>query len=331
MPVFATIIGAYVTKKFHTKLHRRTLLQTSAAAAALSLLPKPPVWARESTGLKEVAPGIFVHKGQHGLASGVNHGDISNASVIVGKDAVAVIDTSGTAKTGKVFLDSIRKVTDKPIRYVINTHMHPDHVLGNAAFKAEGTAFVAHHKMARGLSSRAEGYLAGTRDAVGDEDFAGTEIVLPSLAVKDETTLDLGGRKIKLKARPTAHTDNDLTIYDETTKTVFLGDLLFAEHIPTLDGSILGWLKLIAAMKTEPADRVVPGHGPDSLPWPTSMDPLKAYLSTITKEVRVQIAEGQTLSHATKTVGAEAKLAWLLHEQYHGRNVAAAFAELEWE
>ncbi len=314
-----------------TEIHRRDLLQTSIAAVALTLLPTVPAVARSATGLSEVAPGIFVHKGHHGLASTENIGDICNTSVVVGDEAIAVIDTSGTAKMGKQFLDAIRKVTDKPIRYVINTHMHPDHVLGNAAFRAEGTAFVGHHKLARGLAARAEGYLAGTKDAVGAENFAGTEVILPNLEVKDETVLDLGGRKLKLKGRPTAHTDNDLTIYDEATKTVFLGDLLFAEHIPTLDGSILGWLKLIDEMKTETADRVIPGHGPDSLPWPTSLDPLKAYLTTITTEVRALIAEGQTLSHASKTVGTQAKTAWLFHEQYHGRNVAAAFAELEWE
>ncbi|MGH1418129.1 MAG: quinoprotein relay system zinc metallohydrolase 2 [Hyphomicrobiaceae bacterium] len=316
---------------FRSKLHRRKFLQTSTAIAALSLLPKSVLSAQNSEGLSEIASGVFVHTGHHGLASDANHGDISNASIIVGKDAVAVIDTSSTAKMGKALLDEIRKVTQKPIRYVINTHMHPDHVLGNAAFKAEGTAFVAHHKMARGLTSRAEGYLNGTREAVGEENFAGTEIVLPNIAIKEEKTLDLGDRIIKLKARPTAHTDNDLTIYDETTKTIILGDLLFSEHIPTLDGSIVGWLKLIDVMKSESAERVIPGHGPNSLPWPTALEPLKAYLATIAKEVRAQIAQGQTLSHASKTVGTEAKAAWLFHEQYHGRNVAAAFAELEWE
>ena len=199
-------------------------------------------------------------------------GDISNACCIVGSSAVAVIDTSGTYALGKALHAAITQITDKPIRYVINTHMHPDHVLGNAAFEGAGTEFVGHHKLPAALSARAESYLRNTRDRVGEKAFAGTKIVLPTRTVTDVLDLDLGGRVLTLRARPTAHTDNDLTISDSATGTLFLGDLLFSDHIPTLDGSIVGWLKLIPVLKQEAAARAVPGHGPKTMTWPDAID-----------------------------------------------------------
>ena len=93
---------------------------------------------------------MFVHQGRYELDTPENYGDIANATFVVGQNAVAVIDTLGSAKAGRELHAAIRAVTDKPIRYVINSHMHPDHVFGNAAFKQDNPAFVAHHKMGRG-------------------------------------------------------------------------------------------------------------------------------------------------------------------------------------
>lgn len=279
----------------------------------------------------EIAKGVYVHQGRHGVFSPENGGDISNCGFIVGGDAVAVVDSGGSAVVGAGLKAAIRKATDRPIRYVINTHMHPDHVFGNAAFDDGNTAFVAHHKMARGLGARAERYLAINAKQLGDTAFAGTRIVLPQVPVTGSTTIDLGGRTIVLEAQKTAHTDNDLTVRDGATGTVFMGDLLFSGHIPTIDGSIRGWLALIARLRDEKSERVVPGHGPPSMPWPDAIAPLNRYLDGVATGVRAAIKAGKTLSEAAQTVGLDEKDAWVLFEEYHRRNVSAAFAELEWE
>lgn len=260
-----------------------------------------------------------------------NIGAISNCGVVIGNEAIAVIDTGGTAKFGALFKSAIRTISDLPIRYVINTHMHPDHVFGNSAFKSENTGFVAHHKMARGLAARAERYLSINKQTVGEEAFAGTEVVLPTQHVENTTTLDLGGRSLTLTAHKTAHTDNDLTIRDSKTDTVFMGDLIFSGHNPTLDGSIKGWLERLETLAAIPAKRIVPGHGPASMDWPDAARPMQRYLTTVADEIREILARDGTLKEAMATVGQSEKGAWELFEEYHARNVSAAFAELEWE
>ena len=279
----------------------------------------------------EVAHGVFVHQGRHGVYAPDNGGDICNTGFIIGDDAVAVVDTGGTALLGAALKARISTLTDRPVRYVINTHMHPDHVLGNAAFKADGCQFVGHEKLAPALLARAERYLAYNKAAVGEKAFAGTEIVLPTVGVADHHEIDLGGRTLALLARATAHTDNDLTVRDEKTGTLFTGDLIFSGHVPTLDGSIRGWLKLLAELEPAAAERIVPGHGPAAMNWHAASAPVKRYLEVVAAGVRAAIASGRTMRDAIETVGESERANWQLFDEFHRRNVSAAFAELEWE
>ena len=312
-------------------LSRQSFLRTALALAASPLLRYVPAEAAEGLEASEVAPGIFVHQGRYELQSPQNRGDMANASFVVGTDAVAVIDTLGSAVAGRELRSAIRAVTGKPIRYVINTHMHPDHVFGNAAFKEDNPAFVGHYKLARGLGSRAERYLAINKQMLGEEAFAGIEIIVPTLAVETTKTLDLGGRSLVLETQRTAHTDNDLTVTDTATDTLFLGDLLFSVHVPTLDGSITGWLALLDELGRRKAARVVPGHGPHAMALPEALQPEQRYLAAIAADVRQLIKDGRTLEEAIRTAGFSERDSWKLFDQYHVRNVSAAFAELEWE
>ncbi len=279
--------------------------------------------------LERVADGVFVYRAPYELLAPDNAGAIANMSVIVGHEAAAVIDTGNSRRAGEMMLAAVRAVTDRPVRYVINTHMHPDHSLGNAAFVGEGVRFVAHHKMPRALSVRSETYLAQVERMLGPIG-EGTTIVLPDLLVDGTMDLDLGGRVLTLRSHPTAHTDNDLTVLDDATGTWFLGDLLFVGHIPTLDGSLQGWLNLLDALAQQDVARVVPGHGPASVTWPQASAAERRYLDRLRADVRGLIAAGKPMGAAPGAAIAE-RGDWALFDEFNARNAIAAYHELEWE
>ncbi len=312
-------------------LDRRALMAGAAAVSALPLFNPLPVYAAGSPFVVEVAPGVFVHQGIHALYAPENKGNISNAGFVIGNDSVAVIDTGGSAIVGQQLREAIRTLTDRPVRYVINTHMHPDHIFGNAPFKGDNPEYVAHRNLARGLAARSDRYMTRNRELLGEEAFKGIEIVMPTKAVEAVTTIDLGGRVLQLSPQKTAHTDNDLTVRDMKTDTLFLGDLLFAGHVPTIDGSIRGWIAVMDELSKSQAARVVPGHGPASLGWPEGADPLRHYLATLATDIRSLIKNGKTISDAMNSAGQSEKDAWQLFDDYNARNASAAFAELEWE
>jgi quinoprotein relay system zinc metallohydrolase 2 len=279
--------------------------------------------------IDQVGSGIYVHSGEIALMSGANDGAIANVGFVVGAKGVAVIDTGGSVREGRRLLSAIRQITDEPVLYVINTHAHPDHVFGNAAFLPPAV-FVGSHNLPRRIMERGPYYLKSFRPAMGsllDE----VRILPPSVTVDDELQLDLGDRMLTLRAWRASHSDSDLTVFDERTGILFAGDLVFLRHIPVLDGSIRGWLKTINELARLPAKSVVPGHGPPSAPWPAALDPEKTYLERLQSDCRDLIKRGVPIAAASELAAASEKSHWDLFNEYNARNATAAFSELEWE
>jgi len=296
----------------------------------IALLLSQAVSASPVLSVTEIAPGVYMHTGPRELVDNKNHGAIANIGFIVGGRCVAVIDTGGNPEQGQALKNAIRHVTNKPVCYVINTHVHPDHLYGNIAFKNTGAQFVGHHKLAASLSSRGQYYLDKAPEQLGVQ-LAASELVPPTLEVEEQLEIDLGDRVLKLTAHPPAHTDNDLSVLDVQTDTLWLSDLLFISHVPTLDGSVKGWLAELEKLEQHRYQRVVPGHGPVVTDWPKGMQAEKRYLSTLLNDVRNLIKAGKYLEEALATAGYSEQGQWELFEQFHRKNISLAFAELEWE
>lgn len=292
-------------------------------------------WAQASTdpaplAVTEVAPGVHVHAGLVDDWLPGNGGDVANLGFVVGSRCVAVIDTGGTPQLGARWRAAIERATRLPVCFVFDTHAHPDHVLGNAAFAGPDTRFVASAKFNAAMAARAPYFLRALERDFGIR-MTPDAVVYPTVAVDGTQEFDLGDRVLVAQSWPTAHTDNDLTVYDRKTRTLFASDLLFVDHIPVVDGKLKGWLRTLPQLARIDAALVVPGHGPTRSGGPRAWQPQQEYLETLQRETRAALKSGKTLSQAVDSVAVEAASHWQLAERFHRRNVTAAFAELEWE
>src|SRR4029077_18781700 len=136
--------------------------------------------ARERPGLslENPVPGVYVHYGQQAEMTAANFGDVANFGFVVGARCIAVIDTGGTFGVGRALRQAIRRVSAVPVCYVINTHVHPDHVFGNAAFVEDHPEFTGHARLAEAMRVRGPSYLHALRRDLGPA-ASRSEIVLP--------------------------------------------------------------------------------------------------------------------------------------------------------
>ncbi|WP_439638531.1 quinoprotein relay system zinc metallohydrolase 2 [Nevskia sp.] len=281
--------------------------------------------------LENPADGVFVHLGAQALASPDNGGDIANLGFVIGERCVAVIDSGGSASIGRALRAAIRSRTDKPVCYLIHTHVHPDHAFGDPAFAADHPVVVSHAAYPAALARRRDHYRHGIDDSLGALG-AGSDSAVPSLLIDTRLTLDLGGRRLRLDAWPTAHTDHDLTVLDERTGTLFTGDMLFVDRVPIVDGKVLGWLAVIDELLALKPARVVPGHGPLNRPPAVAFAAEQAYLASLVRDCRAALRDGVSLSEAVERLdGGEQRSRWQLFDDYHRRNVTTVYTELEWE
>jgi quinoprotein relay system zinc metallohydrolase 2 len=311
-----------------TGASRRGALLLGAGGAlsfAVAAAPEGPV---------EVAPGVFVLPGVHEDASPTNANAIANVGFVVGGASVAVVDPGGSLAHGQRLRRAVEAATPLPIRHVVLTHAHPDHVMGAAAFADLRPEVVGHVRLPEALAQRRDGYLRMMEREMGAAAMAGSDALPPTRLVEDRLDLDLGGgRALSVAAHGPAHTDADLSLFYSATATLWLSDLLFVERIPSLDGSLSGWLRELAALRESrpAAARAVPGHGPPSVPWPEAAAALTRYLEALRDGTRAAIAAGLGIAEAPSRVAAAEARPWRLAENYHGRNVSTAYRELEWE
>ncbi len=311
----------------------RNLMITMSMLAILSWgLNARVVHASESPSfaVKNVSEGVYVHFGAHLDIDSGYQGDICNTSFVVGSKGVAVIDTGGSLKVGNQLREAIRKVTPLPVLYVINTHVHPDHIYGNAAFVADKPQFVGHEKLAGAMHARHDQYDRLNAKFLHD-DAKGSEQIMPTLMVKTTLELDLGDRKLVLTAHPQAHTNTDISVVDSKTNTLFTGDLLFIERTPVVEADVKGLIAELEKFKAMKHAQVVPGHGPNTTDGVTAINNAQRYLSQLLSDIRANIKQNQGMEKAMDTAAASEKDKWVLFDIANRRNVNTIYPALEWE
>jgi len=304
-------------------LSRRRLLAAAGSCLALPVLP-----ALAQDPVSEIAPGLFVRHGIDQDATKANRDAIANLAFAIGKQAVAVIDPGGSRADGEALRRAIAARTTLPVRWVVMTHGHPDHVFGAEAFLPEKPTFVGHARLPEVFASRGEYYRQGLERILGAD--AGT-IEPPGTLVDGKAEIDLGGRVLELTAHPPAHTTADLTVIDVGAQVLLAGDLLFVDRVPSLDGSLKGWISVLDDLARLPLEHAVPGHGPPLVAWPEAAKPLQHYLAALRDEVKRAIARNVPLEKAVTSIGRSERGKWKLFDDYQGRNVTEAYRELEWD
>lgn len=278
----------------------------------------------------EVAPGVFVHQGEH-LEFGEGYqGDIANIGFVIGEQAIAVIDSGGSRAVGVALREAIRARSSLPIRYVINTHVHSDHIFGNVAFEQDSPQFIGHQRLPNAMRARAEAYESNLKRMLGDA-AVGSRVVLPTRTVSGELAIELGNRRLLLRAWSPAHTDHDLTVFDEKTATLWTGDLLFIDRAPSIDGDAKGWLAAMAELAALPAARSIPGHGPVVTNSAPALARQQRYLQVLIDDLRRGIAAGQPMQQVIETAAQSERAKWQLFDTVNLRNAELLYAQLEWE
>lgn len=302
--------------------------------AGATAFAEPPYCAERpasALAFAEIAPGVFAHRGEIAEPSAGNLGDVANIAFVIGGEAVAVIDAGGSRWTGEQVYLAVRARTELPIRAVILTHMHPDHVFGAAPLAEAGAELVGREGLARALADRAESYETAFARLIGPVGFLGTRVPVPEREIAAAEAIDLGGRRLDLLPQPTAHTATDLVVLDPQAGVLFAGDLVFAEHAPALDGSLLGWRAALDRLGGETVALVVPGHGGPVLPWPAGSADLARYLGVLEGDTRAAIEAGVPLSEAAGGIARSEAGNWELFDLFTARNATVAYTELEWE
>ena len=290
--------------------------------------------------VKKIADGVYVHYGKHeNIYEGSNIGDIANLGFIIGDESIAVIDTGGSHQVGEALKLAIKKISKKPIKYVINTHVHQDHIFGNTAFISDETLIYGHFNLKKALQERGSQYIRQVSEA-GDK-VKGTRIIFPHIIIAEtspdqvkklsnEITIDLGNRKLLLTSHATAHTYSDASVFDLKTKTFFVGDLVSDERAPTMDGLVKNWIKVLNEIEKVDFKIMVPGHGKIQKDN-TALKKTRTYIQVLYDDVIDALKKDMPAEKVIKIAAQTEKDKWILFDRVNPGNVVRTFMRYEWE
>jgi glyoxylase-like metal-dependent hydrolase (beta-lactamase superfamily II) len=242
------------------------------AFGALAQTPRPQA--------VQVAADVYMVQGAAALGSGANRNFISNAGFVVTPEGVLVVDALGAPVLARELLAEIRRITPLPVRYVVVTHYHADHVSGLQEFTAAGATVIAHRAGRDYLNSQtAELRLVASREELAPAVDENTRLVAADRWIDAPTTLQLGGIDFVLQPAGPAHTPDDLVVWVPQRKLLFAGDLVFRGRIPFVGQADSGqWIAALDRLLAFEPALIVPGHGPASTSARADLELTRDYL-----------------------------------------------------
>lgn len=229
--------------------------------------------------LKQITESVYSYEGIPANTPGNTFS--ANAGIVVGEDAVLVVDTLTSAKEAENFLKDIRAVTDKPIRYVVNTHYHLDHSLGNSVFADLGARIISHNTCRNTIIKDGDQALKNPVMYGLPKDFwEGTRVIAPDIAFEREMVIELDSKlTIKLiHSGVPSHSLGSIFVHVVEQDVLFTGDILFTDFHPFLgEGNFEGWFKTLDMISSMNIKNIIPGHGP--LSSNKDLQDMKTYLS----------------------------------------------------
>lgn len=217
--------------------------------------------------LDKVSPNIYVVHGAHDLPNTKNRGFMNNPAAILTANGVIIVDPGSSAGIGKQLLEKVRKVSNKPVIAILNTHVHGDHWLGNSGVRERypNVPIYAHERMIeRAKTGEGEAWVklfnTMTKGAI-----KGTRAIVPNKGLKGGETLNLDGVTLRVHYAGHAHSDNDLMFEVVDDKAPFFGDIVGNRYVAhsavPQDASFKGSIAAIQSMLKGPATIFIPGHG----------------------------------------------------------------------
>ena len=266
-----------------------------AAVVATSAFAQAPAQrAPREVVFKQVAPDLYF----------LFDFTSSNAGVLVTDDGVLVIDTRQHPRDGQDLLDRIRKITDKPIKWVINTHFHGDHHYGNSVFKAAGATIVAQQETARLMRQVQDKEMARRGNFFKSRGYDPSEVklVLPDVTFDREMTIRLGGRDIRLVYLGPGQQVGDTFTFLPHVRTVYTTGMFGPRSMPNMafTPSVESWIKLLNELAAMDVDRILPAHGDVSTA--ADVKELAAMIADEYATVKEAVAKGMSLDDALKTL-----------------------------
>ena len=304
-------------------------------ALAACATASPPCDAHEPVPWRAVAPGVWVWEpASPADIAPSNQGHVAATSVLIDAGEALVVDPGPSLRHGQRVRASLACRFGARVRWVVNTHAHAEHVLGNAAFadpQASGQLdILATPGTLAGMRQRCTQCLAHLTHAAGDQALAGTTIVLPNRTVADGDVLTVGQQRVQIQRVDNAHTEDDLLLWLPTHRVLWAGGLVYGQRLPELaQGSLRGWLRALDAMSALQAQVVIgttvsvseAGQVP-------GLAGTRRYLQALHDAVWAAMEQGRYASEAT-AIALPEFAGWAGHTERQGFNVLRAWRELE--